>query len=196
MSDCFFQVYNEIIDETDEFSLPPLTNRKSIIIESNFIGIRIYNCDFRFADFINTSFEHAHVEFCDFYRSLFIGQNMFNGCRFTNTTIPSYFDGSVIRKQNPDNKMTLQENKGKYHKFLLEKNKIAAFDVNLSLRYRYHEAEIIYRELSGLWSSLGYFIDANWAYKKVRKMERKKDVETRFIGSNYKLTQNNLEWHE
>ena len=43
-----------------------------------------------------------------------------------------------------------------------------------SLKARFADAEDIYKTLNGLWMSKGYLGDANWAYIKGKKMERKR----------------------
>ena len=183
MKDCSFQIsIGKDKTVTKKTTINKVRFEKAFIKDCRFRNAGLKECDFRYADVINTTFENTSIELCDFYRTSFTGQNVFFDCRLIDSSIPSYFEGTVIRRENLGNNRILQEDFEKYESFLDEKRTKNVFNVDYSLKKRYKDAESIYRELSGLWSSRGYFSDANWAYIKARRMERKKMCHT----GNYK----------
>ena len=178
MEGCSFQIYSEKVDKP---TIDRVSYKKCTIRSCRFRDAEIKYSDFRYAEITNSTFENSNIEFCDFYRTLFIGQNIFYYSKIIDSSIPTYFEGTIIRRDNLTNDRILQQNYRKYRIFLEDwytirendRDEKAIFDIKKSHNARYKQAENIYRELNGLWNSKGYFSDANWAYIQARRMERK-----------------------
>lgn len=153
--------------------------KKTVINNCRFRGVSISKVDFRYAEILNCTFEDAHIEFSDFYRAKYQGYNVFYYCKIKSSSVTTFFEGPAIRRENLVDGKILQEDENLYRQFLEwdrlnDRGEKAKFDIEKSLAARYEQAENIYRELSALWNSKGYFSDGNWAYICARRMERKK----------------------
>ncbi len=178
MDCCSFQLYAK---KSNKPTINKVSFKKSIMRNCRFRDAIIKYCDFRYSEIINSTFENSFIEFCDFYRTQFVGNNIFYYSKISNSSIPSYFEGSTLRRKNIANDKIVQQDLDNYRKFLEwhekrknDRNEYAEFKIEESLGARYEQAENIYRELNGLWNSKGYFADANWAYIQARRMERKR----------------------
>jgi len=144
--------------------------------------------DLRYAEIESTTFEDSKINYCDFYRTVFSKTIIFRKSRIANTSFyyTQFNDGVTIKKDNLVNSKIIQENKEKYKIFLtqwikngpgLRKNDqdtISDWNIKKSLNARWPDAEDIYKNLNGLWTSNGNLSDANWAFVKGKKMERKR----------------------
>ncbi len=151
--------------------------------------------DFRYTEIADCTFESSVIEFCDFYRSMMVGVDIFRKSKIGNCSLYyAYFDeGATLRRDNLVKGRLLQENRSAYLRFLndwhefgtgVRKNdqkKVSDWSKEDSFRDRYAHAEDIYKTLNGLWMSKGYLADANWAYVRGKKMERKRMI--RELGS-------------
>lgn len=136
--------------------------------------------DFRYATNIDCTFQNAIIKQSDFYRAIFKGIVVFRDSKFENCSFNyMYFEGTCFRKENLLDHKIIQEDIEKFRKFLNQWNRtnllgnISNWDKEEFLRKSSDEAANIYRQFSGLWQSKGFLTDANWAYEKARKMERK-----------------------
>ncbi len=172
------------------------TNIKSVsfkrcnLIKCRFRNTRISWSDFRYTEINSATFEGAKLSFCDFYRAFLVGVIIFRKSKIENSSLYyTYFDeGATIRKDNLVKGKILQQDKEAYRKFLIEwnlygtgvrkneQNRLSDWSPDVSLKARYADAEDIYKTLNGLWMSKGYLGDANWAYVKGKKMERKRMI--------------------
>lgn len=143
--------------------------------------------DFRYAEINQVTLEGAIIDYCDFYRSFFIGVGIFRKSLISNSSLYyTYFDeGATLRKENLVGHHILQQNKHNYRKFLIDWNKygtgvrknnqqnsISDWNPQASLNARFADTEDIYKNLNGLWTSKGFLGDANWAYVQGKRMER------------------------
>ncbi len=143
--------------------------------------------DFRYAEIRNGTFESSRISFCDFYRAFFLGVVIFRKSRIDKCSLHyTHFDDSAgIRRENLVKLRILQEHKREYRSFLEDwktlgtgtrkndLNQESAWEIEKSLRNRFEDAENIYKFLNGFWVSRGLLGDANWAYVKGKRMERK-----------------------
>lgn len=165
------------------------------IEKSSFKKARLMNCrfrkatiswsDFRYSEFNNGTFEEAKIDFCDFYRSNFLGVIIFRKSLISNSSLYyAYFnEGANIRRSNLLKDTIIQQNKSKYREFLSEweikgpsirqndQQQISQWNIDASVKARAADAEDIYKNLNGLWMSKGFYSDANWAYVQGRRME-------------------------
>jgi uncharacterized protein YjbI with pentapeptide repeats len=146
--------------------------------------------DFRYVEVNIATFESSKISFCDFYRALFMGIVIFRKSKIENCSFYySYFDeGATLRRENLTKDRILQQNKNDYRRFLVEwntygpgvrkneQNRESDWNPDESLKNRFDDAEDIYKTLNGLWMSKGFLGDANWAYVKGRKMERRRMI--------------------
>jgi uncharacterized protein YjbI with pentapeptide repeats len=160
--------------------------KKSKLEKCRFRKTRFSWCDLRYAEIAFGTFEEAWLEYCDLYRTFFMGISIFRKSIIKDCSLYyTYFDeGSTIRRENLANGKILQQNKKKYLSFLadwpnlgpgIRKNdqgKQSDWNPTQSLRNRFADAEDIYKTLNGLWMSKGFLGDANWAYVNGKKMER------------------------
>lgn len=181
----------DISEKSETPSLSSVSFKNCHILSCRFRNAHISWSDFRYAEISHITFESAQINFCDFYRAFFVGVAIFRKSQISNSSLfYTYFDeGSTIRKENLSNNTLLQENHKRYRKFLIEwntygtgerknnqKNTKSDWSPKESLKSRYADAEDIFKSLSGLWMSKGFIGDANWAYVRGRKMERKRMV--------------------
>ncbi|WP_036163642.1 pentapeptide repeat-containing protein, partial [Marinilabilia salmonicolor] len=167
------------------------------ITKVNFAKVKMSHCrfknsvitwsDFRYAEIENSTFQGATIDFCDFYRAYFHKINIFKKSQISNSSFNfTLFDGNMFRRENIKSHRILQEQKNKYKKFLEEwkengpgirqtddKKHWEPDNLQDELDEMYQHAENIYRNLIGSWISNGFVIDANWAYIKAKRMERK-----------------------
>lgn len=146
--------------------------------------------DFAYSDIIMSSFEGSIINFCDFHRVRFGEDVIFWSSTISNSKFTmAYFNiGPTLRKGNIANGKIVQEDMNAYREFLKGMTKLLnkKFSNNRSLisdhfyepkntnLIRYREAEEFYKTMNGLWSSMGFHSEANWAYVKGKRMERKK----------------------
>lgn len=146
--------------------------------------------DFAYSDIIMSTFENSNIDFCDFHRVRFGEDVIFWSSTISNSKFTmAYFNiGPTLRKGNIANGKIVQEDINAYREFLKGMTKLLnkKFSNNRSLisdhfyepkntnLIRYREAEEFYKTMNGLWSSMGFHSEANWAYVKGKRMERKK----------------------
>lgn len=194
---CDFDCTEENIEK---YHLSRVSFKNTVLMSSRFRKCKIYWSDFRYAEIGHVTFENAIIDFCDFYRSFFVGVAIFRKSKISNSSIHyTYFgDGSTIRRNNLVNGKILQLNKDNYYKFLVDwkiygtgertnnqTNSFSAWNPNDSIKARYTDAEEIYKNLNALWMSKGFAGDANWAYVQGKKMERKKMISELFYSKSY-----------
>ncbi|MCF8229690.1 MAG: pentapeptide repeat-containing protein [Bacteroidales bacterium] len=152
-----------------------------------FRGSRIKWSDFRYAEIKNGTFESAAISFCDFYRAFFLGVVIFRKSHIEKCSLHyTHFDDSAgLGRENLKDLKILQEYKKDYRRFLEDwktlgtgtrKNDMdqeSAWEIEQSLKNRFEDAEGIYKFLNGFWTSRGLLGNANWAYVKGKRMERK-----------------------
>ncbi|MGD8781999.1 MAG: pentapeptide repeat-containing protein [Ignavibacteria bacterium] len=187
LNNCSFQIpvdkSTRIIDKT---TISKTSFRDSKLEHCRFRNAGITWSDFRYSEISNTTFEGAKIEYCDFYRTYFSQINIFNRAIISKSSLNyTYFEGTIIRKDNLDKHEILQQNFDEYKKFLVDW-KTFAFgprkdhtgkewkpeDLERTLNARFSDAENIYKNLNGLWHSKGFLGDGNWAYVQGRRMER------------------------
>jgi hypothetical protein len=175
----------------DKPSMVRVSFRNCKLISCRFRNAKISWSDFRYSEINQATFEDSEIDFCDFYRTFFMGVVIFRKSKISNSSLYyTYFnEGATIRKENILKGRILQQDKVVYRKFLVDwktkgtgvrknnqKNSKSAWSPDKSLKVRFADAEDIYKNLNGLWMSKGYLGDANWAYIKGRKMERKRMI--------------------
>ncbi len=162
--------------------------KKATLQKCRFRRTNFHWCDFRYAEINSATFESASFSWCDFYRAFFVGIVIFRKSTIASSSLYyAYFDeGATIRRENLANSCILQQSYNAYRKFLVDwpkygpgirKNEQGVesdWDPTASLRARFMDAEDIYKTLNGLWMSKGFLADANWAFVKGKKMERKR----------------------
>ncbi|MDO9510119.1 MAG: pentapeptide repeat-containing protein [Bacteroidales bacterium] len=173
-----------------ESLLKRVSFKKCKISQSRFRGTTMMWCDFRYSEIHAVTLEDAKIDFCDFYRAFFVGVVIFRKSKIANSSLYyTYFDeGATLRKENLANGKLLQQDKIAYRKFLVdwnihgtgprknEQNRESDWKPDKSLETRFDNAEDIYKTLNGLWMSKGFIGDANWAYVKGKKMERRRMI--------------------
>lgn len=154
------------------------------IIKTKFRNAVIEVCDFRYADVMDSTLQNAYFKYTDFYRTAFKGITIFQEARIESSSLNyiSFENFCITREnlvKNDANSFLVQENEDVYKDFLSKwirldniKNKMSVIDGGL--RSKYAEAERIYRQLSALWEEKGYNKDAEWAYVRGKRMERKR----------------------
>lgn len=157
------------------------------MVACRFRNATLYWSDFRYSEINQVTLEGANIDYCDFYRAIFMGVGIFRKSRISNSSLYyTYFDeGSTLRKENIAGNKILQQNKHNYRKFLIDwntygtgerknnqLNSISDWNPQSSLNARFADAEDIYKNLNGLWMSKGFLGDANWAYVQGKRMER------------------------
>lgn len=145
--------------------------------------------DFRYAEISNTTFEDAGIDYCDFYRTHFSGVNVFKNAAFSHSSFNfTLFEGHILRKSNLVKGQIIQQQKADYRHFLEDWKKdgpgirVAGGkggtwelqDLNHEIRERHAHAEMIFKNLNGIWASNGFLGDANWAYVQGRRAERRR----------------------
>lgn len=176
-------------EHINRINLSRVSFKKSIMIGCRFRKASIAWSDFRYAEISQVTFEETKIDFCDFYRTFFLGVGIFRKSLIKNSSFYyTYFDeGSTIRRENIADGKILQQNKIIYSHFLIDwntigtgerknnqQNSISDWSPENSLKNRFADAEDIFKSLNGLWMSKGFIGDANWAYVKGRKMERRR----------------------
>ncbi|MFA7115863.1 MAG: pentapeptide repeat-containing protein [Bacteroidales bacterium] len=170
----------------DATILSQVSFKKCKLISCRFRNAKIYWSDFRYAEVSQITLEGAKIDYCDFYRTFFMGVGIFRKTRISNSSLYyTYFDeGSTLRKENIVDNKILQQDKDNYEKFLTDWNLygtgvrtnnqqcVSDWSPMSSLRSRYADAEDIYKNLNGLWTSKGFLSDSNWAYVQGKRMER------------------------
>jgi len=155
------------------------------LTKSRFRNTRLQQCDLRYAEFNSGTFEKAQLDFCDLYRTFFIGIIIFRQTQIKNCSLKyAFFDeGAYIRRDNLAGGRILQQNAKAYRSFLIDwhksglgtrkndQGKVSDWSPQQALKSRFEDAEEIYKTLNGLWQSKGFYTDANWAYVMGKKME-------------------------
>ena len=171
-----------------ETSMNKVSFKRCNLIKCRFRNAQISWSDFRYTEINSATFEGTKLSFCDFYRALLVGVIIFRKSKINHCSLYyTYFDeGATIRRDNLSGGKILQQDKMAYRKFLVdwnlygtgvrknEQNRLSDWSPDNSLKARFADAEDIYKTLNGLWMSKGYLGDANWAYIKGKKMERKR----------------------
>jgi uncharacterized protein YjbI with pentapeptide repeats len=181
-------------DQSKHFNyihLSKVSFKNCTMIDCRFRKASIAWSDFRYSEISQVTFEESKIDFCDFYRTFFLGVGIFRKSIIRNSSFYyTYFDeGSTIRKENIADGNIVQQNKTIYRKFLIDWNTFGTGDrknnqqnsksdwsPENSLKARYADAEDIFKSLNGLWMSKGFLGDANWAYVQGKKMERKRMI--------------------
>lgn len=190
----------------ENYHLARVSFKSCILLSCRFRKCNINWSDFRYAEIGHVTFENAIIDFCDFYRSFFVGVAIFRKSKISNSSLfYTYFgDGSTIRRANLVDGKLLQLHKENYYKFLVDwklygtgertnnqKNSFSNWDPNNSIKVRYADAEDIYKNLNGLWMSKGFTGDANWAYVTGKRMERKRLISELFYSKSILTKINN-----
>ncbi len=175
--------------QADDVTISRVSFKKCIMIGCRFRKASIEWSDFRYSEISQVTFEESKIDFCDFYRTFFLGVGIFRKSLIKNSSFYyTYFDeGSTIRKDNIADGKILQQNELIYRKFLIDWNTLGTgerknnqqnsksnWNPENSLRDRFADAEDIFKSLNGLWMSKGFLGDANWAYVQGKRMERKR----------------------
>ncbi|NOU48281.1 MAG: pentapeptide repeat-containing protein [Bacteroidales bacterium] len=169
-------------------NLTKVSFKRCTLLKCRFRNSVISWSDFRYTEVNLATFEGSRIDFCDFYRAFFVGVVIFRKSRISNSSLYyTYFDeGATIRKENLVDGRILQQDKIAYTKFLVdwntngtgqrknEQNRLSDWSPDASLKSRFGDAEDIYKTLNGLWTSKGFLGEANWAYVKGKKMERRR----------------------
>lgn len=172
----------------DNCTLCRVSFRKAALRNCRFRRAAISWSDFRYSETERATFEEADIRFCDFYRAMLTGIVIMRKSRIADTSLYyTYFgEGVNIRRENLAGDRLLQQDYDKYRQFLVEWNTSgtgvrkndrdnqSAWSPDASLRSRWADAEEIYKNLNGLWAGTGFLRDANWAYVKGRRMERRR----------------------
>ena len=172
----------------DGCTLRRVSLRKATLRNCRFRNAAISWSDFRYCEIDRATFEAARIEFCDFYRAMLGGVVIMRKALIADTSLYYTYlcEGVNIRRENLAEGRLLQEDREAYRRFLVEWNTRGTgvrrivragqsdWDPEASLRARWADAEEIYKNLSGLWCSRGFLHDANWAYVKGRRMERRR----------------------
>lgn len=162
--------------------------KKTELVSCRFRKAQISWCDFRYAKFQDGTFEEAIIDNCDFYRAFFDGVIIFGHSRISNCSInKTYFgDAAMPVRDNLANGRLLQQDEKAYASFLKDwhekgtgertndVNKLSGWSPDEALRYRWAEAEDIFKNFSAMWTGKGYIADGNWAYVQGRRMERRR----------------------
>ena len=184
LENCSFQVNKKVLKPT----VSKVTFAECVINKCRFRNSIINWSDFRYAEITNTTFENSNINFCDFYRTHFHKLNVFRKSQISNSSLNyTLFEGTIIRRENLVSDTILQENRDNYRVFLEEwrkngpgirKTNIKTLwkpeNLNKELKVMHEHAENIYRNLNGNWVSNGFLSDANWAYVKAKRKERKR----------------------
>ncbi|MDZ7742560.1 MAG: pentapeptide repeat-containing protein [Bacteroidota bacterium] len=175
-------------DEEDEITEIKRCSFKNANLRScRFRGSLMEWSDFRYAEIRNGTFESSRISFCDFYRAFFLGVVIFRKSRIDKCSLHyTHFDDSAgLRRENLEKLKILQEYKQEYRSFLEDwktlgtgtrrndLNQESAWEIEKSVRNRFEDAENIYKFLNGFWASRGLLGNANWAYIKGKRMERR-----------------------
>jgi uncharacterized protein YjbI with pentapeptide repeats len=185
----YFSLDNCDFDGGDT-SLSRVSFNRSVLKKCRFRKAKISWCDFRYAEIHSATLENAQIDFCDFYRAVLSGVTIFRKSRISNSSLfYTHFDGgATIRRENLFQGKLLQQDEEAYRHFLNdwrsfgtgqrknEQERQSDWSPSESLRARFADAEDIYKTLNGLWMSNGFLSDANWAYVKGRRMERRRMV--------------------
>jgi len=154
------------------------------IYKTKFRNANVETCDFRYADVIDCTLQCAYFKYTDFYRTAFKGITVFQDCKIESSSLNyvSFETFCLTRDNLLENKSgaaLVQENEEVYRDFLGKwirldnvKNEMTIVDDGLAQKFR--EAERIYRQLSALWEEKGHSRDADWAYVRGKRMERKR----------------------
>jgi uncharacterized protein YjbI with pentapeptide repeats len=186
----------------EKTNLTRVSFKKSTLHKCRFRKTQFHWCDFRYAEINSATFESAKISWCDFYRTFFVGIVIFRKALIGNSSLfYTYFDeGATLRLENIEDSKILQQDKDAYRKFLVDWPKLGPgirkneqgvesdWDPTDSLRARYMDAEDIYKTLNGLWTSKGFLGDANWAFVKGKKMERKRMINELVFGQKLPFT--------
>ncbi|MDD2246086.1 MAG: pentapeptide repeat-containing protein [Proteiniphilum sp.] len=182
--------FDQTTRKSDEYSIEKCSFKKSTLTNCRFRKACISWSDFRYSEINNGTFEDARIDFCDFYRSNFLGVIIFRKSVISNSSLYyAYFnEGANIRRSNLLNDTIIQQDKAKYRKFLadwethgpsIRKNdqqQVSQWNIDTACKARFADAEDIYKNLNGLWMSKGFYSDANWAYVQGRRMELRRHI--------------------
>lgn len=172
----------------DRCTLDRVSFRKAALRNCRFRRAAISWSDWRYCEIDRATFEEAVFDFCDFYRAMLGGVVIMRKARIARTSLYyTYFcEGVNIRRENLADGRLLQQDREAYRSFLIEwntygtgarKNDRAAqseWNPDDALHARWADAEEILKNLNGLWSGRGFLRDANWAYVKGRRAERRR----------------------
>ena len=162
--------------------------RKAVLRNCRFRRAKIAWSDFRYCEIERATFEEAEIRFCDLYRAMLTGIVIMRKARIGETSLYyAYFgEGVNIRRENIAGGRLLQQDLDAYRQFLIEWNtsgtgvrrndraEQSAWNPDAALHARWADAEEIYKNFNGLWTGMGFLRDANWAYVKGRRMERRR----------------------
>ena len=162
--------------------------RKAVLRNCRFRRAKIAWSDFRYCEIERATFEEAEIRFCDLYRAMLTGIVIMRKARIGETSLYyAYFgEGVNIRRENIAGGRLLQQDLDAYRQFLIEWNtsgtgvrrndraEQSAWSPDAALHARWADAEEIYKNFNGLWTGIGFLRDANWAYVKGRRMERRR----------------------
>ncbi len=172
----------------DNCTLERVSFCKTTLQNCRFRRAKISWSDWRYCEIDRATFEDAVIDFCDFYRAMLGGVVIMRKVRISNSSLYYTYmgEGVNIRRENLVDDRILQENEEAYRRFLVEWNTYGTgerkndqrtaseWDPSAALHSRWADAEDIYKNLNGLWMGIGFLRDANWAYVKGRRMERRR----------------------
>jgi hypothetical protein len=146
----------------------------------DFTECELYECDLRFATFRGVRLGSVKMVGCDMYGAAIEAATIATGLRFERSTLPQFGDGitglqwaAVAGKRPPS---LAGEDRDYYPEFLKRtryERPLKEGDVAGAVDERLVGAAAGYRQLSGYWTSQGRFQDANRAYARSRRIERR-----------------------
>jgi uncharacterized protein YjbI with pentapeptide repeats len=144
----------------------------AILSATNFRNCKFKWCDFRYIRCSQSTFQDSQFYGCDFYRANFEDYSIFEGAEMVGVSLfMANLQGAGIRKKNLGPEI-LQEDLKLFKEFHYHYMNVSEIDIEDFLAKRHYEAMQIYRHLTGIWASQGFFQDAGWAYVKSKRNEK------------------------
>jgi len=142
------------------------------LFRTDFRDCKFKWCDFRYIRCSQSTFQDSHFYGCDFYRANFEDYSLFEGTKMVGVSLfMANLQGAGLRRDNLGDKL-LQEDKKLFEEFHHHFLNVSEKSIIDYLAKRHDEAMKIYRNLTGLWTSQGFFQDASWAYVKSKRNEK------------------------
>ena len=186
-----------------ESSFRDTTFDRAALTDVYFRGCEFSKCLFRYVHAVETSFQDATFEDCDFYRAHFDAANIFTDASFVRVSLDkawvagmsgltsdnftcrwAFSDRSksrigVVREHRADRRnrapMVQECTNSRYEAFL----EMTASDrpdwdaISRALANAERDAAEVYRSLSGMWTGVGQGGYAGFAYRRCKTLERK-----------------------
>jgi hypothetical protein len=144
----------------------------AILENTSFRNCKILWCDFRYIKCSQSTFQDAYLYACDFYRASFGDYTIFDGAILVVSLYMANMLGAGVRKENLPYGL-LQENKNLFEEFHEHFSFVPKDQISTYIEKRHRESMLIYKYLSGLWTSQGMLQDAGWAYVQSKRYERR-----------------------